>query len=1035
MPLSAWRRGRSVRLQLETLEDRTLPSSGIGVYNPLTGNWAMRYQASAGSVDINTFHFGDPGTSRVVGDWNGDGRDDIGTFDRSTGTWSLRYELSSGPADAGTFHFGTVGAFPVVGDFGGTGRDGIGTFDPKTGTWTLRYSASAGPADLTFQFGAIGSLPVVGDWNGDGTDGIGVFAPQNATWSLRQTASAGPADLTFRFGQRGAVPVVGDWNGDGTDGIGTFAAVSATWSLRQTASAGKANAGTFHFGRAGRGATLPVVGDFRGPLNAAKATNTLATVTLKPLDLNLLGLEVQTSPIDVTLSTTTGSGKLLGNLLQTTSGIVNLKQASTALNNVLNSTIDLLNSASLAVSGVGSGTFDTQPITDTQVLELFVAPVHLDLLGVNVDTSPIRLTITAHAGPGQVLGNVVTDLANLFNPPLPSTLDINTINSKLQQLLDELNTQIPGIAPAQSPPVTLGPNQILSLTVPSLDLNLLGLLVKTSPITVNAAAQSGNGDLLGNVLQTVLNTLQATPQGLEQLSTSLNGILAKVVGVLNASTLTISSSALGALPSLLQTLTSPGLTQAPAGSTAPILNLVINSSDGITPPVDVNLLGLQITTSNIDAQLLAQTGDGQVLGNLLYNLANLANPNGAADLLKLLNLLGTNKLNTTATVTGTSTTSTAPAPAQLLKINLKPIDLNLLGLEVKTDTITVTASTQGGDGKLLGNLIGGISTLLNVPAVSSALNNVLSSTIDLLNSAGLNVSGVGSGTFDTATAATTPVLDVFVAPVHLDLLGVLLDTSPIHLTITAHAGTGLVLGNVVTDLANLFNPPLPSTLDLDTINGKLQQLLTELNQQIPGIAPAPVPPVQLGANQILSLTVPPLDLNLLGLVLQTSPITVNAAAQAGNGELLGNVLQTALNTLGATPANLSQLSTNLNGLLAKVVGVLNAATLTLSSGAVSALPNVLQTLALPTLIAPTNGASVPVLNLVLASPNGSTAPPVDVNLLGLHVTTSNITAQLSAKTGDGQVLGNLLYNVANLLNPDAPLTTLLLLTQVGQLVL
>ena len=92
---------------------------------------------------------------------------------------------------------------------------------------------------------------------------------------------------------------------------------------------------------------------------------------------------------------------------------------------------------------------------------------------------------------------------------------------------------------------------------------------------------------------------------------------------------------------------------------------------------------------------------------------------------------------------------------------------------------------------------------------------------------------------------------------------------------------------------------------------------------------------------------PPIDLNLLGLVLKTSQIQVNANAQTGNGDLLGNVLTTLLNTLGATPQNLSDLSGNLNALLSKVVGVLNATSLTLPSDAVSSLSGVLQQLACP----------------------------------------------------------------------------------------
>lgn len=373
------------------------------------------------------------------------------------------------------------------------------------------------------------------------------------------------------------------------------------------------------------------------------------------------------------------------------------------------------------------------------------------------------------------------------------------------------------------------------------------------------------------------------------------------------------------------------------------------------------------------------------------------------------------------------------AGSPLLTLDLNPLDINLLGLEVQTNAIQVTVSAQSGPGELLGNALTDASNLLNLPGVSNALDNVLGSVVSLLNSSTLNVAGVGSGAFDTANVATVPVLDLFVAPVHLNLLGALVDTSPIHLTITAHSGPGLVLGNVVADLANLFNPPLPSTLTLDQVNSALENLLSELNAQIPNIGSAPVttPTTSNGTDQVLALSVPPIDVNLLGLVLQTSQIQVNADAITGNGDLLGNVLTTLLNTLGATPQNLNTLNTDLNALLAKVVGVLNASTLTLPVNALSTLDQTLQTLALPDLIN-TSGApaSAPILNLAIASSDGST-PPVDVNLLGLQITTSNIQAQLLAQTGNGEVLGNLLYNVANLLNPGGSLSLLAILNTLG----
>lgn len=373
------------------------------------------------------------------------------------------------------------------------------------------------------------------------------------------------------------------------------------------------------------------------------------------------------------------------------------------------------------------------------------------------------------------------------------------------------------------------------------------------------------------------------------------------------------------------------------------------------------------------------------------------------------------------------------AAGTLLTLNLDPLDINLLGVQIQTSPITVTVSAESGSGELLGNALTIASNLVNLAGVSDALNQVLGNVVALLNSASLAVTGVGTGQFDTAPVASTPVLSAFVAPVHLDLLGAVVDTSPITLTITAHSGDGLILGNAVTALANLFNPPLPDALDVAFINTRLEELIAALNAQIPTIPAAfsPPPPIPVGSDRILQLAVAPINLDLLGLNLQTSQINVNADAQTGDGLLLGNVLTTLLNTLNATPEELTRLSNNVNTLLAKVVGVLNAADLSLAAGSLDGLLQVIQDLAGPTLVTPTTPATVPVLDLIIATSDG-TSPPVDVNLLGLRITTSNIRATLTATTGEGQVLGNLVYNVAHLLDPGG---TLNLLGILGQLAL
>src|SRR3954467_659844 len=57
---------------------------------------------------------------------------------------------------------------------------------------------------------------------------------------------------------------------------------------------------------------------------------------------------------------------------------------------------------------------------------------------------------------------------------------------------------------------------------------------------------------------------------------------------------------------------------------------------------------------------------------------------------------------------------------------------------------------------------------------------------------------------DQSAATDCPVLDVTLAPLHLDVLGLVVDTSPLCLTMVAHHGEGL-LGDLLCSVANLLN--------------------------------------------------------------------------------------------------------------------------------------------------------------------------------------------------------------------------------------
>jgi hypothetical protein len=74
-----------------------------------------------------------------------------------------------------------------------------------------------------------------------------------------------------------------------------------------------------------------------------------------------------------------------------------------------------------------------------------------------------------------------------------------------------------------------------------------------------------------------------------------------------------------------------------------------------------------------------------------------------------------------------------------------------------------------------------------------------------------------------------------------------------------------------------------------------------------------------------------------------------------------------------------------------------------------------------------SAATCQILNLVLG--------PLHLNLLGLHVDLNQVVLNITGVTGTGQLLGNLLCGVANLLNPGLPAGQLAGLLNIVQQVL
>jgi len=132
------------------------------------------------------------------------------------------------------------------------------------------------------------------------------------------------------------------------------------------------------------------------------------------------------------------------------------------------------------------------------VLDLAIAPIDIDLLGLHVDTTPICLTITAFEDQG-ILGDLLCGLAGGDLGILGSSGLTNALSDILGRALAQAKP-----AGAAAADICDGDCEVLHLAVGPVDLNLLGVNVHLDncadgPVEVCVSASEGQG-ILGNLL-------------------------------------------------------------------------------------------------------------------------------------------------------------------------------------------------------------------------------------------------------------------------------------------------------------------------------------------------------------------------------------------------------------------------------------------------------------------------------------------------------------------------------------------------------
>ena len=154
---------------------------------------------------------------------------------------------------------------------------------------------------------------------------------------------------------------------------------------------------------------------------AAIATSLVATSGAMAQTTVAPGVTLPTT--NCTLSGALGGGACSVNL----TGFQVIGGQPNAVLNLLNGTGDVVATVTAPLQGL-------QATGTCQILDLTLQPIHLNLLGLVVDTNTIHLQITAQSGSGNLLGNLLCSVTHLLdNPSGQLTGVVNLLNNILRQ--------------------------------------------------------------------------------------------------------------------------------------------------------------------------------------------------------------------------------------------------------------------------------------------------------------------------------------------------------------------------------------------------------------------------------------------------------------------------------------------------------------------------------------------------------------------------------------------------------------------------
>jgi hypothetical protein len=272
------------------------------------------------------------------------------------------------------------------------------------------------------------------------------------------------------------------------------------------------------------------------------------------------------------------------------------------------------------------------------------------------------------------------------------------------------------------------------------------------------------------------------------------------------------------------------------------------------------LLGLVIDLSEVELDITAVPGQGNLLGNLLCAVAGLLDDGNSL--------------------------------SNLLQGLLDLINRILNGLVNQVSVSGILASDQATGAAVNADFDGTVS--ITKVVLDDAGKLVATGFLDGIITSGANQYRLRQQPFTAPVERiisqnACDILTLDLGPIHLDLLGLVVDLSAVELDITALPGEGNLLGNLLCAVAGLLDPGTALQSLLDQLGGSLGDAIYRM--PINGV-------LQGGGTFVGTLTVDDIALDQAGKLIVKGLLSGTATPQGGQPQIINNEPFSTLATLG-----------------------------------------------------------------------------------------------------------------------------------------